>query len=147
MFALIISILAIALTIGIAGAVMYYGGDVATTAQSKATAAKYRVEASQIAGAITAFKAEGNSVTDDFTLNTLVPRYLKMLPDAAWNIDSNRIFMDDISEGVCIAANDSANMKFTPNGTTIIAAQGNPSKGIPVCTEDLSLDVPCCVRQ
>lgn len=147
MFALIVAIIAIALTIAIAGAVMYYGGDIATNTSAKAKAAQYRNEASQIAGAITAYKAEGKPINDDFTLLLLVPHYLKELPNIAWNIDSNRIYMDDIEETVCIAANETANMRFTPNGVDIIASESNPSVGIPICVETLSMDVPCCIKQ
>jgi type II secretory pathway pseudopilin PulG len=147
MFALIVAIIAIALTVAIAGAVMYYGGDVATNSGAKAVAGQYRSEASQIAGAITAYRAEGNPITEDFTLNALVPHYLKTLPNVKWNVDANRIYMDDIEEGVCLAANDSAKMYFTPNGTDILPADGNPEKGIPICTDTLSLSVPCCIRQ
>lgn len=147
MFGLIVAVIAIALTLALAGAFLYYGGDIATHSSAKATAAQYRSEASQIAGAITAYKAEGNSVGSDFTLNALVPFYLKQLPNVDWNISSNRIYMDDIDEGVCLAANDSANMSFTPNGSDIIAAASNPNKGIPICTESLSPNVPCCVKQ
>ncbi|MFK4132080.1 hypothetical protein ACI2KR_07255 [Pseudomonas luteola] len=147
MFAIIISLIAILLICLLTGAFLYFGGDIATKSGVKAAAAKYRNEAAQIAGAITAYKAEGNTVDEKFQLTDLVPNYLKVIPDIEWNIDSNRIYLDGIEENVCVAANQTANFHFTPDGVNYIASAQDPTEGIPKCNvEGLSAVVPCCIR-
>jgi hypothetical protein len=146
MFALIISLIAIGLVIVLGAACLYYGGDVATKAGAKAAAAKYRNEAAQIAGAITAYKADGYSVDESFQLTKLVPNYLQMVPQIAWNIDSNRIFIDGIDENICVVANETAGFHFTPDGVLFIASKQDPTSGVPKCDNpNLSAIVPCCI--
>ncbi|MDU8351278.1 hypothetical protein RYA05_05115 [Pseudomonas syringae pv. actinidiae] len=145
MFALIVALIAILLAIGLTGAMIYYGGDAATSAGSKAAAATYRNEAAQIAGAITAYRAEGNSVTAEFKLTDLVPNYLKQLPQIGWNINSNRIYIDGINENVCVAANDSAGFTYNKGDSGTITSESG--RGIPICTDDLNATVPCCMFQ
>jgi hypothetical protein len=147
MFAIIISLIAILLIILTGAATLYYGGDVATKAGSKAAAAKYRNEAAQIAGAITAYKSDGNSIDSQFQLTKLVPEYLQTVPQIDWTIDANRIFIDGIDENVCVAANDTAGFHFKADGVFFIASKSNPDAAVPKCSNpDLSLIVPCCIN-
>lgn len=147
MFAIIISLISVLLVLLITAACLYYGGDVATRAGAKASAAKYRNEAAQIAGAITAYKSDGNSINESFQLTKLVPNYLQVVPNIAWNIDANRIFIDGIDESVCVMANDTAGFHFIPDGSLYIASKFDPRAGVPTCNNPaLSIIVPCCIN-
>ena len=57
MFALIISIIAIALVVALAGATLYYGGDAFTRGSARSTAAALVNQGQQISGAWTLYKA------------------------------------------------------------------------------------------
>ncbi|MCF2901849.1 hypothetical protein L1267_15845 [Pseudoalteromonas sp. OFAV1] len=61
MFSLIISIIAIALVIVLAGASLYYGGDAFNKGTAKGEAAKYVNEAQQIQAAVTMYKVDNKS--------------------------------------------------------------------------------------
>jgi hypothetical protein len=58
MFSLIISIIAIALVIVLAGASLYYGGDAFNKGTAKGEAAKYVNEAQQLQAAVTMYKVD-----------------------------------------------------------------------------------------
>jgi hypothetical protein len=71
MFALIISIIAIALVVALAGATLYYGGDAFTQGAARSSAAALVNQGQQIAGAWTLAEAEnGGAAPAD--LNALV---------------------------------------------------------------------------
>ena len=77
MFSLIISIIAIALVVALAGASLYYGGDAFTQGNAKAVASTYTNQAQQIQGAKVLADAEGET----FVLaNAVVDGYMSSVP-------------------------------------------------------------------
>ncbi|MFK4132128.1 hypothetical protein ACI2KR_07495 [Pseudomonas luteola] len=90
MFALIISIIAIALVVALAGATLYYGGDAFSKGSARSTAAALVNQGQQISGAWTLYKADhGGSVptgTSDAQLSALVSgQYLAAVPTSPTN--------------------------------------------------------------
>jgi hypothetical protein len=89
MFALIISIIAIALVVALAGATLYYGGDAFSKGSARSTAAALVNQGQQIAGAWTLYKADhGGSepvATDIAAVQTalVAGEYLAALPTPA----------------------------------------------------------------
>jgi hypothetical protein len=88
MFALIISIIAIALVVALAGATLYYGGDAFSKGSARSTAAALVNQGQQIAGAWTLYKADHGgtapTVTDAASLQTALAsatnNYLAAIP-------------------------------------------------------------------
>ncbi len=96
MFSLIISIIAIALVVILAGASLYYGGDAFNKGGAKGQAAQFANESQQLSAAVTMFKSDnGGSAPTDATAelvagtvsNGMVP-YLKSIPPK-WTVEDN----------------------------------------------------------
>jgi len=85
MFSLIITIVAIALVVGLVAVTMYHGGsDTLTKGQQEAEIARSLNELGQIKAALTAFHADtGNHAT---SLSDLAPKYLASIPDG-WGVE------------------------------------------------------------
>ena len=99
MFALIISIIAIALVVALAGATLYYGGDAFTQGNARSTAAALVNQGQQIAGAWTLFEADHGgaspaALTDLTDTNNGNVSYLAAIPTApvgAWSLNGSTI--------------------------------------------------------
>jgi hypothetical protein len=92
MFNLIISIIAIALVVALAGASLYYGGDAFSEGSTKAKAAAFVNQAQQIQAASVLYKA--NTGAEPAAVATLSPEYLASIPapqatvlDDEWKIE------------------------------------------------------------
>lgn len=85
MFSLIITIVGIALVVGLVAATMYHGGsDTMTKGQQQAQIARSLNELGQIQAALTAYHADtGNDAT---SLQDLAPKYLSSIP-SGWGAD------------------------------------------------------------
>lgn len=150
MFNLITVIIAIALVIVVTAVGVYYGGSIVGDQSTKAQATQYRNEAVQIASAVTLYKAKGNSITSDFTLQTLVDeKLLKSLPEG-WEPGQDSIIKpldenDPAAEGICLMANEQAGFNFLGSETDVTPYSKDSSKGIPKCSKaNLPNTVPCC---
>tara|TARA_B100000749_G_C18445468_1_gene474105 strand:- start:2120 stop:2533 length:414 start_codon:yes stop_codon:yes gene_type:complete len=90
MFSLIISIIAIALVVVLAGASLYYGGDAFNKGTSKGEAAKLINEAQQIQGAFTMHKVDEKGLEPasvaELTTDEYLAADLSAVP-AAWTFD------------------------------------------------------------
>ncbi|WP_415912691.1 hypothetical protein [Neptuniibacter sp. QD37_11] len=145
MFSLIISIIAIALVVALAGATLYYGGAAFRDNGIKTTVAEYKNESAQIVGAINAYRVQQGGLPSDFTLQDLVPEYLKSVPEGEWDIQDNRVIRTGVEELVCYRANEVMGFEFDPAEEGVDALASDSSKGIPQCSKsDLPFDVPCC---
>lgn len=152
MLNLVITIIAIALVVILTATAVYYGGTVTGDQKTKANAAQFRNEAAQIAGAVSLFKAKGNAITTEFSLQDLVDQqYLKTLPDG-WEPGQNAIVKrldpnDPASESICLEANTQASFTFTPGDEFVVAYSQDPTKGLPGCDmPNLAGAVPCCIE-
>ncbi len=150
MFNLILTIIAIALVVVLIAAGVYYGGISFNGNTIEAEAARYRTEASQIAGAVQLFKAHGNAITSSFTLGDLVDmNYLKTLPEG-WSEASDSVVkpLEDIAgEKICFRANAQSGFIFESSESGVEAYSLDPSKGIPRCDkEDMPSGAACCVN-
>lgn len=182
MFSLVISIIAIAL-----GAVLLivstsYSGDSMNEGTTKAKVSQYKNEAHQISSTLTMYKVEnggfvpcsdtdGNGSVgpeDSFSWDCLVSQgYMKKLPQSveqdgdvlfSWGIRDNVIFLPNISDDVCVTANEvdgyQVNFASAPSSTTVFGPNGEQSPAgfqnvegqsyIPICDDGLSDRVPCC---
>lgn len=85
MFTLIITIVAVALVVGLVVAVMYYGGsETMTKGRQEAEVARSLNELQQISAALTQFYADKG--THATSLQDLVPNYLASIP-AGWGVE------------------------------------------------------------
>ena len=80
MFALIISIIAIALVVALAGATLYYGGDAFTKGSARSTGAALINQGQQIAGAWTLAKADNGGALPADLAALSTAGYLAALP-------------------------------------------------------------------
>ncbi|MGD1524049.1 hypothetical protein [Vibrio owensii] len=151
---LIISIISIALVVILAGAMVFFGGDVYKSNKLDAEVAKYLNESSQVQSALTLYKSHGNAITADFQMQELVTDgYLKKVPEG-WDkrvgvigveIDSGRVG-ESMAQNICLKANEGMGFEFDPIEDSVMASIDDPAKGIPHCDKsDLSDTVPCCV--
>lgn len=152
MFNMIATIVAIALVVVLTATAVYYGGTITGDQTTKASAAQFRNEASQIAGAVSLFKAQGNSITSEFNLADLVDQnYLKTLPEG-WEPGQNAIVRrldpnDPASESICLEANNQASFTFTPGDEFVVTYSQDSTKGLPGCDmPNLPGAVPCCIE-
>ena len=158
MFNLIISIIAIALVVVLAVASLYYGGESFSKGRIETEAARYRNEATQIAGAATMFKARGNSIDSNFTLQVLLDdNFLRELP-SGWEPGTGIVkhVLDSAepgSESICYTANKQSGFIFDGSdaGADTVADEvvdytEDANFAIPLC-EKAGLDpmVPCCI--
>jgi len=145
MFSLIISIIAIALVVALAGASLYYGGASFTESSSKANAAQYMNEASQIAGSISVYKNdEGGVLPSGFALNDLTPSYLVEIPSGEWAVNGSNIVRTGVSGLECFNVNQTAtNIEYGSGDTDV--TEVDPGKYVPNCDKaDLPTEVICC---
>lgn len=124
MFSLIISIIAIALVVVLAGASLYYGGDAFTQGSSKAQAATYVNQAQQIAAAFTLAQVEGGTVTDVASLVTL--GYMASAPTSpsgdAWvlDLDAGTLTAEVANDEVCEKIEDQQESSGGPFGCATV---------------------------
>jgi len=143
MFAIILAIIAIALTIAASVATLMYLTDDGKSS-AKAEAARIIQEAAQIRGAILIARNDGLQLTTADSLTVLQPKYLADIPQGAenWGFGTNTVYKTDVKDTVCLAANLSLNKVFTSNDTDVREADGG---FIPYCDKpDLDANVPCC---
>ena len=114
MFALIISIIAIALVVALAGATLYYGGDAFTQGNARSTAAALVNQGQQIAGAWTLFEADHGgaspvALTDLTDTTGGKASYLAAIPTApvgSWALNGSAVEISGanaITTEVCTA--------------------------------------------
>jgi hypothetical protein len=167
-FSLIISIIAIALVIVLAGAALYYGGDSFNGGTIKAEVAKYKNEAAQLAGALVAYQVDQRGFTDhpddgngSFGWEDLVAgEYLTTLPSSfeedgdgsaasmKWGVKDNLIILPGVSDQVCLEANRIGGYPTDQSGVSSIDGTavelGGTGEYVPSCTDTLSNEIPCC---
>ena len=145
MFAIILAIIAIALTIAASiMTLMYLSDDGGSSA--KAQAARIIQEAAQIRGAILIARNDGVQLTTADSLEVLRPKYLADIPHGAsgWGFGTNKVYKTDVRDTVCIAANLSLGKVFKESDSDVRAAEDS-SGYIPYCDKaDLDANVPCC---
>lgn len=152
MFNMITVIIAVALVTVITLTGFFYGGGAFSDNTIAAEAARYRNEAAQIAAAVTLFRAQGNEITSEFSLQTLVDGgYLATLP-LEWEPGSDIIMKalettDPASEEICFTANKQASFKFAATEPDVQVYSLDTNFGIPHCDKsELDANVPCCVN-
>lgn len=85
MFSLIITIVAIALVVGLIVATMYHGGsETMSKGKQQAEISKSLNELSQIQGALTAYHADTGNYAS--SIQDLAPKYLSSIPDG-WGVE------------------------------------------------------------
>ncbi len=169
MFSLIISVIAIALVIVLAGAALYYGGDGFNKGTVKGEVAKYKTEAAQIAGALVAYQVDQRGFSEhpnnqnpdgEFGWDDLVDGgYLTVIPSSfqnestgeetiRWGVKDNLIILPGVADNVCLEANRVEGFPTDQAGVTSIDGTaheiGETGEYVPLCSETLSSDVPCC---
>lgn len=182
MFSLVISIIAIAIGAILLIVTVSYSGDSMNQGTVKAQVSQYKNEAHQISSTLTLYRVENGGFApcsdtngdgaidsnDSFTWDCLVAGgYLRHLPQSltqdgvtlfSWGVRDNLIFLPNISDNVCVAANevDGYTAKFSsePTASTVFGPNGEQSPlgfhmvsqdtYIPVCSDSLSDRVPCC---
>ena len=92
MFNLIISIIAIALVVVLAGASLYYGGDAFNSGSSDAKAATFINQAQQIQAGATLFKANEGGDPANLAALTTDGAYLSAVPEAP--VDESGVVLD-----------------------------------------------------
>lgn len=152
MFNMVITLIVIALVAVIGAASFFYGGSALTSGTIDAEATRYRTEATQIAAAVTLYRAQGNTITTGFSLQTLVDLgYLSSLPEE-WEPGTDIILKtlevsDPASEEICYTANKQSGYTFTAASADVVAYSISPTEGIPQCNmPGLNSLVPCCVN-
>lgn len=145
MFAIIIAIVAIALTI-LASVVtlMYLSDDGKSSA--KAEAGRIIQEASQIRGAILIARNDGVPMSTEDTLDILKPKYLADIPQGAesWGLGENQVYKTDVRDTVCVAANLSMGAVYQATEERVRLADDGQSV-IPFCDKpNLAGNTPCC---
>jgi hypothetical protein len=144
-FAIILAIIAIALTIAASVATLMYLGDDGQSA-AKAEAARIIQEAAQIRGAILIARNDGVHLTTADSLEALKPKYLADIPQgsANWGFSTNQVYKTNVRDTVCLAANLSMGKEFKSTDTDVRLADDGKSY-IPYCdNENLDPNVPCC---
>lgn len=113
MFSLIITLVAIALTISLAAAALYYGGVNATRTKNEAEAARLLNESAQIkAGLILEKTATGNVTSDQ---SVLVSRGYLAKELSGWVLGDGFIYYPGVNLDVCEAANRKVGVASTPS--------------------------------
>lgn len=107
MFALIIAIIAIALTVYLAVSTLFYGGDALSNGSARAITASFINQGQQINGAHTLYKNDnaGARLGTDDTLQVLVEqKFLSSIPKpsvgSAWAIDAEEEYVRIVSSSV-----------------------------------------------
>ena len=85
MFALIISIIAIALVVALAGATLYYGGDAFTQGTARSTAAALVNQGQQISAAYTLFESDNGGAAPAAIGDLVTGEYLAAVPTSPVN--------------------------------------------------------------
>ncbi|MFS1427785.1 hypothetical protein LMH73_011670 [Vibrio splendidus] len=150
---LVISIVAIALVMILAGVGAFYGGDIFKSNQVDASVARYLNESSQLNSAVTLFQAEGNEITANFEIHQLVEEeYLTTIPEGWEKIPGtlgvsipNPESVTGFAEEVCFEANKKMGFEFNAADTMINIYSKDETKGIPMCDKDMDGLVPCCI--
>lgn len=108
---LLVTILAIALVAALAGASLFYGGDVFTSGSSKATVATLGSQGQQISAAWTMYSAN-NGGANPSAIGDLSPTYLSSIPPTptltgatAWSLDATnklaQVYLGTAAKEVC----------------------------------------------
>ena len=118
MFSLIISIIAIALVVVLAGASLYYGGDAFNQGTSKGEAAKMINEASQIQGAYTMHKVDQKGAEPADVDELVTDKYLAAAPATAWTLGTG-------AAGSEVAATEDQTVVFATADSADICDQVN----------------------
>lgn len=121
MFSLIISIIAIALVIVLAGASLYYGGEAFNQGTAKGEFAKIVNEGQQVSAALTLMSVEGVDLTDansdsSLTVADIPVRYLNATPTNTFVIDeaAGTLTLSGVSDDVCAAFLDANDAQVNP---------------------------------
>lgn len=117
MFALIIGIIAIVLTIALVLAGLYYGGTGFTDNSAKADAAALQNGGNQIAGAVALYESRNTGATPP-SVSALVPFYLDTLPPGAWTLSGNYVVQSGVSEAICQQADSAEGLSAIPTCST-----------------------------
>lgn len=123
MFALIIAIIAIALTVYLAVSTLFYGGDALSNGSARAIASSFINQGQQISGAHTLYKNDnaGARSTDVATLVT--GEYLSSIPapskGTVWAVDGTQIVSNsEVGNLIPVEVCDIINAQAGDNGTT-----------------------------
>lgn len=127
MFALIIGIIAIVLTVVLVVAGLYYGGSGFTDNSAKAQAAALQSGGNQIAGAVAIYESR-NVGAAPASVSALVPFYLTTVPPGAWTLSGNYVVQPGVSSEACQQADSAQGLSAIPNCSTAPTAA-------PCCSE------------
>ena len=131
MFNLIISVIAIGLTVALAAATAFYGGSLFTNSNERVVATKYISEAQQLKGALDLYATE-HSGEYPAALNDLVTtKYLKSADiletvqnNAQWTTVTDAAIRIVAEENVCNSINEQLGLK-----------SGVFASGVPACAD------------
>jgi len=127
LFALIIGIIAIVLTIALVLAGLFYGGNGFSDNSAKAQAAALQNNGNQIAGAVALYEARHEGATPP-SVSALVPRYLTSVPPGSWTFSGNYVQQPGVSETTCEQADAAEGISTIPSCT-------DAGPGVPCCSE------------
>lgn len=119
MFALILTIVAIALVALLAYATLFYGIDISSKGVSRAALAKFLNEGNQLAGAFELYRADHGGVlpegtAEEIKTTLLNDKYLAEWPDARWSLAPESAVRSDITPEYCTALNKSLGIETIP---------------------------------
>lgn len=114
MFSLITSVIAIVLVVGITVATLYYGGNMFTTQQPKATATTYQNQAHQIEGAIMLYQNDHGGTLPTTMTDLVAGDYLKGIPAGDWSFRDNYVARTGLSADECLKAQQAIGFSTIP---------------------------------
>lgn len=121
MFALIITIVSIALVAALALATLYYGGTAINRGGERADAAKILQEGNQLSGALELYKADHGGfpvgTSEQIRDQLLASNYLKAYPASGWEFRNDYAVRTGLSETACQTLNNSMGITTIPSCT------------------------------
>jgi hypothetical protein len=113
MFALIITLVSIALVAVLAIATIWYGGGTFTKGGAKAKAARVMNDGAQITGAIEAYKAQTGEVPTSIDA-LITAKFLAVVPKGDWSMGNDYIVAANLEEQQCIETNTNLGITGIP---------------------------------
>lgn len=121
MFALIVTLISVALVALLALVSVYYIGPAVNEGHDRATISRYLSEGTQIQGALELYRADTGSLptgTNDQIKQTLLDNhYLKSWPEGTWELRNDFAVRTDLSAATCLEINKKMNVNVIPSCT------------------------------
>jgi hypothetical protein len=118
MFALIVTIISIALVGLIALATLYYGGDSINQGAEQAAISRYLSEGVQVQGALELYRVDNGvlptGTKEQIQQQLLDGHYLKSWPAGEWTLVNDYAVRTDLSLSACEAINKKMNVSVVP---------------------------------